>query len=63
MSTHCSELTLAWKSLPMCGRATLTTVASRLAMALAATVATRAVRPADEWRASPSSLATAILRG
>src|SRR3954463_16710944 len=41
----------------MCGSATLTTVASRLAMPLAAIVAVRATRPAVECNARPSGRA------
>jgi hypothetical protein len=55
VSTHCSALTEVWKSWPMCGNATFTTVASRLAIALAATVATSATRPFALWSASPSA--------
>src|SRR4051794_15429348 len=43
----------------MWGSATLTTVASRLAMALAATVASSAVRPFGVCSASPSSATVA----
>src|SRR3954469_7656630 len=46
----------------MCGKATLTTVASSMAIPLAATVATSAIRPLEECSASPStdSSATSI---
>src|SRR5437868_3181875 len=46
----------------MCGKATFTTVASSMAIPLAATVATSAIRPLDDCSASPSidSSATSI---
>src|SRR5579871_4903979 len=44
----------------MCGSATLTTVASRLAIALAATVATSATRPGADRRTSPLPVALAM---
>src|SRR5437588_9744383 len=50
VSTHCSELTPTWKSRPICGSATFTTVESRKAIELAATVAARAMRPRAERR-------------
>ena len=55
VSTHCSAPTPASRSSPMCGRATLTTVASSDAIPLAATVATRARRPRPEASTSCSS--------
>ena len=58
--THCNELTLAWKSSPMCGSATLTTVASSIAIPLAATVATSATRPFAECRTKLSAIAPVV---
>ena len=54
MSTHCSALTLTPKSSPMWGSATLTTVASSIAIPLAATVAVSASRPRRECMTRPS---------
>src|SRR5690349_6142229 len=50
VSTHCRELTPTWKSPPIWGNATFTTVESRKAIELAATVAARAMRPRAERR-------------
>jgi hypothetical protein len=44
----------------MWGRATLTAVASSIAIELAATVATRAMRPRDERRTSASAWARSV---
>src|SRR5438552_5060875 len=44
----------------MCGSATLTTVASSIAIPLAATVATRATRPFAECRTKPSAIAPVV---
>ena len=57
VSTHCNELTLTSKSSPIWGRATLTMVASSIAIPLAATVAASATRPPVDRRVSPASSA------
>ncbi len=48
MRTHCRPATWAPKSLPIDGSATLTTVASSIAMPDPSTVATRIHRPGAE---------------